>query len=278
MNQMTRSRVKKPVRKNFTGTMTALRLDILNAIKQGYSTAFQLKNWLDVSKQYLNYHLKILLDSGAITKYSRGIYDITDVGKKIHATYEKDKNKRFIQLENMRYIAPIYGNVGRILQDMRNRKKSKMNNGVIQYTGNIKNFNVRLFVSKNNNNFEITCQKFVGSNSYELMHDARYQIESTFRGYMTSNELKMGTLQQSMKPEFAIPHKFAKILLDVNNSSQIKMGGTVFNRSQDRNADWEEDDIIRAGNVMRIPDDIQEIRKLVEQPRIVYTTNYPMYL
>jgi hypothetical protein len=110
------------------------------------------------------------------------------------------------------------------------------------------------------------------------MYEAKNRIELKFKGYMLDPKLKMGTLVQSMKPEFAIPHKFAEILLDMNNASQISMGGTVYNRSQDRDADWEEDDIVRAGNVMRMPNDIQEILKLVKQPRIIYATNYPMYL
>ena len=142
----------------------------------------------------------------------------------------------------------------------------------------IDDFSVRLFVSQKSNTFEITCQKFVGTNVHELMYLSHKQIESKFNGYMLDPKLKMGTLVQSMKPEFAIPHKFSEIILDMNDASQIRMGGTVYNRSQDRDADWEEDDIIRAGNVMRMPNDIQEILQLVKQPRIVYTTNYPMYL
>ena len=275
---MNGKQVKKSVQKNCIGTMSTIRLDILNAIKLGSSTTALLQHDLNLSKQRLDYHLRILLEQNIITRYSRGIYSITEYGKDIHATYEKIKNKKLIRLENMRYKAKIYGNTQRIFQDMRNTKKSKMKNGVIQYSGKISDFNVRLFTSKKNNTFEITCQNLVGTDRYDLMYSARNQIESKFRGYMSDDALKMGTLEQSMKPEFAIPHKFAEILLDMNNASQIRMGGTVYNRSQDRDADWEEDDIVRAGNVMRMPDDIQEIKKLVQQPRIVYTTNYPTFL
>jgi len=275
---MTRKIVKKLVQKNCTNTMSTIRLDILNAIKLGsYTTALILHD-LNVSKQRLSYHLRILVIQNILTRCSRGIYAITEDGKNIHTTYEKIKNKKLIRLENMRYKAKIYGGVERILQDMRNAKKTKMNNNVIQYSGKIGDFSVRLFVSKKNNTFEITCNHIFGTDVYEIMYKARNQIELKFKGYMSGIELQMGMLQQSMKPEFAIPHKFSDIILDVNNTSQIRMGGTVFNRSQDRDADWEEDNIIRAGNVMRMPDDIQEIKKQLEQPRIVYTTNYPMYL
>ena len=275
---MIRKKVKKTVQKNCTGIMSTLRSDILNFIKLGSNTAALILHGLNISKQRLDYHLRILVEQNLITRYSRGIYDITEYGKNIHATYEKTKNKKLIRLENMRYKATIYGNVTRILQDMRNPKKSKMKNGVIQYSGKIDDFSVRLFVSQKSNTFEITCQKFLGTNVHELMYLSHKQIESKFNGYMLDPKLKMGTLVQSMKPEFAIPHKFSEIILDMNDTSQIRMGGTVYNRSQDRDADWEEDDIIRAGNVMRMPNDIQEILQLVKQPRIVYATNYPMYL
>ena len=275
---MTRKKVKKTVQKNCTDTMSMLRLDILNAIKLGSYTVALLLRDIDISKQLLSYHLGILVTNGILTRPSRGIYNITKSGKNIHATYEEIKHKKLIRLENMRYKASIYGDAKRILQDMRNIKKTQMKNNVIQYSGNVGGFSVRLFVSKKNNVFEITCNQLVGTDVYEIMYSARCQIELKFRGYMSDDELKMGTLSQSMKPEFAIPHKFSEIILDMTNASQIRLGGTVFNRSHGRDADWEEDDIIRAGNVMRIPDDIQEIRKLVEQPRIVYTTNYPMYL
>ena len=275
---MIRKKVKKTVQKNCTGIMSTLRSDILNFIKLGSNTAALILHGLNISKQRLDYHLRILVEQNLITRYSRGIFDITEYGKNIHATYEKTKNKKLIRLENMRYKATIYGNVTRILQDMRNPKKSKMKNGVIQYSGKIDDFSVRLFVSQKSNTFEITCQKFLGTNVHELMYLSHKQIESKFNGYMLDPKLKMGTLVQSMKPEFAIPHKFSEIILDMNDTSQIRMGGTVYNRSQDRDADWEEDDIIRAGNVMRMPNDIQEILQLVKQPRIVYATNYPMYL
>ena len=275
---MTRKIVKKLVQKNCTNTMSTIRLDILNTIKLGsYTTALILHD-LNVSKQRLSYHLRILVIQNILTRCSRGIYAITEDGKNIHTTYEKIKNKKLIRLENMRYKAQIYGNVKRILRDMQNGKKSQLKNSVIQYTGKIGGFSVKLLVSQKSNTFEITCNHVFGTDVYEIMYKARNQIELKFKGYMSGIELQMGMLQQSMKPEFAIPHKFSDIILDVNNTSQIRMGGTVFNRSQDRDADWEEDNIIRAGNVMRMPDDIQEIKKQLEQPRIVYTTNYPMYL
>ena len=275
---MIRKKVKKTVHKNCTGIMSTPRSDILNFIKLGSNTTALILHGLNISKQRLDYHLRILVEQNLITRYSRGIYDITEYGKNIHVTYEKMKNKKLIRLENMRYKAKIYGNVERILQDMKNPKKSKMKNDVIQYSGKIDDFSVRLFVSQQSNTFEITCQQFFGTDRYELMYSARRQLEFKFKGYISDDDLKMGTLEQSMKPEFAIPHKFATILLDMNNTSQIRTGGTVYNRSKDRDADWEEDDIVRAGNVMRMPNDIQEILKLVKQPRIVYVTNYPMYL
>ena len=275
---MTKKQVKKSVQKNCTRTMSTIRLDILNAIKLGSYTTALIQRDLNISKQRLSHHLRILLEQNLITRYSRGIYHITEYGKNIHATYVKLKNKKLIRLENMRYKVPIYGDADRILQDMQNGNKSKLNNNVIQYHGKIGGFSVKLTMSKKSNTLEITCQQFLGTDVYELMYSARRQIESKFRGYMVDTELKMGALEQSMKPEFAIPHKFAEIILDMTNASQIRTGGTVYNRSIDRNADWEEDDIVQAGKVMRMPDDVQEIKRLVQQPTIVYTTNYPMYL
>ena len=99
---MTRKQVKKSVQKNCTGIMSTLRSDILNFIKLGSNTAALILHGLNISKQRLDYHLRILVEQNLITRYSRGIYDITEYGKNIHVTYEKMKNKKLIRLENMR--------------------------------------------------------------------------------------------------------------------------------------------------------------------------------
>ncbi len=258
-------KVKRTVHKSCISTTSTIELEILQTIKQGYSHIFQLRESLKITKQRLNYYIQKLVKIGLIRQYAKGTYDLTDTGKKIHATYEENKNKQLIQLENMRYILPIYGGFDMLMECVRDPKKTILNNGVTQYTGKIKNLSVKVITSDKNKSIEVTCEKWVGVNAYEIMYDARRQVEDTFRGFFNGGNVKLGYPEQSMSPEWAIPHPIAEIMLKTTDSSQIRCGGGVINRSAGRNADWEVDDIAKSMKIMNMPNDVEDIKQQLSQ-------------
>lgn len=214
-----------------------------------------------------------MIVNGLILKYSQGIYELTEAGKKNNATYVKEDGKRMVQLENMRFKCKIYDGFEKIMEYIRNPKKTQLNNGVTQYTGKLKNLSVRVFVSEKNQTLEITCEKKLGTNHYEIYYDARKQVEDTLIRMIKDNEITLGILEQSMNPEWAIPHTFAEIILENTESSQIRTKNGVMNRSKGRNADWEVDDIIQAERIMNIPNDIEKIHQQLGQMIQQYENN-----
>ena len=278
---MSKRKVKRTVHRSCTPTTISKQQEILLSIKQGYSHTFQFLECLKIAKQALNYHIQKLVKAGLITAYARGTYDLTDAGKKMHATYEKNKNKQLIQLENMRYIIPIYDGFDILMEYVRDPKKTILNNGVTQYTGKIKNLSVRIITSNKSKFIEITCEKWVGENRYEIMHDARKQVEDILNAFNKIDNMKIGMIKQSMSPEWAEPHPYAEIILKTTDSSQIRCGGGVINRSSGRNADWEVDNIVQATRVMNMPNVLDEInQKLTQQQKQQEETKppYGMYM
>ena len=278
-------RVKRTVPKSCTATTATTQIKILRLIKMGEHYPSDLKESLNISKQTLNYHLMNLKEKGLIEPYSKGIYDITNSGKKILATYETNENKKYIQLENMRYKVAVCSGFDEIMERIRNIEETKLNNGVIQYTGKIGQLSVRAFCSNQNNSIEITCPKWVGENIYEIMYNAKRQIDVIVHGFTKIKGVKLGLLEQSMKPEWAVPHPFAEIILKTTQSSQIITSNGVINRSAGRNADWETDDIVQATRIMNMPNDIEDIKNTLHDIKdsisIYRTSNleidYPMY-
>ena len=273
--------VKKVKRKNCIHTITTV---ILQLISEGYHMPQEMTNTLNMSKQLLNYYLGKMIDEGLLSTYSKGIYDLTDLGKKRHMAYVTEESKNLIRLENMRFKFEIFGGFERLKKYVRNLKKTSLKNGVIQYHGQIKNLTVRLlFSSKNNPSLIITAEKREGNNVYKLYYEARQQAEQILVGIMKDPKIKLGQTQHEMKPEWAIPHPFAKAILNGTQSSQIRGEGWVLNQSKGRNEDWEVDNIAQVDKIMNMPNDIELIKESLEyltQQNIVHnksSSNYSMY-
>lgn len=254
--------VKKISKKNCTHT--TMVKEILELISEGYNSPYSMREYLKIPKERLNYHLRKMVNEGLITNYSRGIYDFTEAGKKRNATYVKEDEKKMIRLENMRFKCKIHKGFEKVMQHVRNPKRSQIN-GVTQYTGKIQNLSVRVFVSEKNLTLEITCEKKLGINRYEIYYNARKQVEGSLIGMMKDGKIILGMLEPSMKPEWAIPHPIAEIILDKTESSQIRTKHGVVNRSKGRNADWEVDNIIQAEKIMNMPNVMDEIHQNVNQ-------------
>ena len=280
-NMSSKRPVKKIIPKNGIPTTATVEIKILRLIKMGECYPSDLVKSLNMKKQTLNYYLKNLKNSGFIYNYSKGIYNITDSGKKILATYENNENKSFIQLENMRFKSEIYSGFDEIMQRVRNPKKTKLKNGVTQYDGKIGDITVRVFHTENGASVEFCCPKWAGQNMYEIMYDAKRQIETLVESFSKIAGVRLGWPEQSMKPEWAIPNPIAELLLKSTNSSQIRTPKGVINRSAGRNADWETDDIVMATRILNMPNDIEEIKNTLHDIRD-FTKNkskadYPMY-
>lgn len=272
--------VKKSKRKDCIRTTTA----ILQLISEGYQTPQEMITTMNMSKQLLGYYLKKMIDEGLLSTYSKGIYDLTDLGKKRHMAYVTEESKDMIRLENMRYKFEIFEGFEKLLKYVRGKKKHPMKNGVIQYTGKIKNLSVRLFTSKKDTkSLEITVEKRIGNNCYKLYYEARQQTEQALVGIIKDPEIKIGETHHAMKPEWAIPHPFTKSILKGTQSSQIRGEGWVLNQSKGRNEDWEVDNIAQVDRIMNMPNDIQLIKESLEYiitQDIIHnknSSNYSMY-
>jgi len=273
--------VKKAKRKDCIHTTTTV---ILQLLSEGYHMPQEMTNTLNMSKQLLNYYLGKMIDEGLLSTYSKGIYDLTNLGKKRYMAYVKEESKNMIRLENMRFKFEIFEGFERLKKYVRNLKKTPLKNGVIQYHGQIQNLTVRLLPSnKNNSSLIITVEKREGNNAYKLYYEARQQAEQTLICIMKDPKIKLGQTQHEMKPEWAIPHPFAKTILNGTQSSQIRGEGWVLNQSKGRNKDWEVDNIAQVERIMNMPDDIQFIKESLEyltQQNIVHnksSSNYSMY-
>ena len=273
--------VKKVKRKNCIHTITTV---ILQLISEGYHMPQEMITTMNMSKQLLGYYLRKMIDEGLLSTYSKGIYNLTNLGKKRHMAYVTEESKNLIRLENMRFKFEIFGGFERLKKYVRNLKKTSLKNGVIQYHGQIKNLTVRLlFSSKNNPSLIITAEKREGNNVYKLYYEARQQVERILIGIMKDPKIKLGQTQHEMKPEWAIPHPFAKAILNGTQSSQIRGEGWVLNQSKGRNDDWEVDNIVQVDRIMNMPNDIELIKESLEyltQQNIVHnksSSNYSMY-
>lgn len=250
--------VKKEERKNFTHTVIVSQ--VIDLISEGYNIHDQIRSCLKISKERLQYHMKKMIDEGLITKYSRGLYDLTDAGKKFHVTYVESMGKDMIRLENMRWKYPIVRGGERIIQYyLKDPKKSQIN-GITQYHGKINNLSSNVKISKDHEWLEIISEKQIGKNCYELYHNAETQVEMVLKRLRKDPEISIGTGEPSMKPEWAFPHLFAEIGLTATQSSQIRTQYGIINKSKGRNADWEVDSIVKVERILNIPNEIDSIK------------------
>ena len=237
---------------------------ILQLLSDADESPNSMSEFFGISKENLNYYLGKMVKDGLLSRYSNGIYDVTESGKKIHAELAENSGKKMIRLENIRFKFEIFDGCDSIIEYMKNMKKTELNH-MTQYTGKIRGFSARVFVSNNVKILEITCEKELGENRYELYYQARKKVEDMIIGIMKEGKVRLGVAQHSMKPEWAIPHPFAKIILNTTESSQIRTKYGTMNISKGRNADWEVDDIAQAERIMNMPNVIEQINQKLDK-------------
>ena len=212
-----------------------------------------------ITKQRVNYWLKKFRKAEWITSPYHGEYEITNSGKTILDTYEQGFNKNLIRLENMRYRLPISAGVEQFLEIV--KEKWKRNSGmknVDVYHTTLHGYSVSAYLGKNPS-LLINCIPRLGLDIYEMMYEARTEVEGLVEIIEEDYSIVLGRIETTMKPEWAIPSEFAKILLNKTNSSQIRTSNGVINKSKGRGYDIETRDIVLANKLHNLPYVVDEI-------------------
>jgi hypothetical protein len=212
-----------------------------------------------ITKQRVNYWLKKFRKAEWITSPYHGEYEITNSGKTILDTYEQGFNKNLIRLENMRYLFPISEGVEQFLEIAKDRweKNNGMKNVDVYYT-KIHGYSVSAYLGKNPS-LTINCISRLGLDIYEMMYEARTEVEILAEIIEKDYSIVLGRMKTIVKPEWAIPSEFAKVLLNKTNSSQIRTPNGVINKSKGRGYDIETRDIILANKLYNLPYVVDEI-------------------
>lgn len=258
---MTKSSISKNIlQKNFT-----LPRRILSSLFSYPQLNYSLWNDLDITKQNLNYWINKLKKEGLIERPFHGFCQITEPGKKLIGGFEKDKNKSLVRLENMRFKYPIWRGVNTIISKLQNHKTQQLNNDVTVHHGTLNGFTARIFSSSTNPSIEITCEQKLGYDIYEMLYEARTDIEKMLLDVNNSQDIRLGVPESSMEPEWAISSPLAETVLSKTCSSQIRTSKGTINRSKGRNADLETRDIRLAQDIFQMPEWIKGISLNVEE-------------
>jgi len=252
------SNSKKLLQKNYTLPYTILKC--LNFVS--YYRCKDMCNVVKTDKQLLNYYLKKLETEDFVRKIFHGSYQITESGKNFLEQLEKKHSKQMIRLENMRYKYPIYSDIHELLESLP-WKKSSIKHVDIFYV-KFNEYSIRMFVAKNTS-IEITCKHWHGSDIYQIMWQARDDIEKIMYEFCDKFNVKLGKCEPSMRPDFAIPSKISESILKSCGLSQLQSDSAVLNKSKDRGYDYETHDIESAQLVLELPYMIQQMSKEIQE-------------
>jgi DNA-binding PadR family transcriptional regulator len=237
-----------------------------------YNNPNEIMNKEEISKSTLYSWLNKLQKEKMITKSFQGHYVLTDKGTDYVDTYEKEDSKNQVRLENMRYVYPIIQGIHSLIKNRTWDKEQPMNNDVVIYHTKEDGLHVRAIVGKNNPCLEITCKQILGDDIYEIMYDARQWTEFVAEKFQKDYSVILGLGKPAMKPEWAIPSEFAKVLLEKMNSSQISTTHGVINKSKGRGYDIETRDIRLANKLFNLPYVVDEIALQLKSLRVASNT------
>lgn len=252
---------KKSSKKNAFGNCT-IPYRILRSMDFRSMTSSLLSKELGITKQVLNYWLRKLRDEGLIERPYRGIYDITDIGKKILDGFTIENGKSLVRLENMRFSFPIKKNLQYLQSNFRWKKTSKLNGVTILYD-KIWGHSIRIICNPTNPIVEITCKQKLGDNIYEMYDEAKDDVKTIAEIFAEQTKVVLGEPKPAMKPEWAVPSEMAEALLSATCSSQIRTPKGIINRSKGRNADLEVRDPRHAVAILEMPLRIERLEKMV---------------
>jgi DNA-binding PadR family transcriptional regulator len=216
----------------------------------------ELRDATGLPKQRLNYWLKRMCEDGIIYKLDKGLYRITESGKRIYDKCERLLGKQLVRIENMHVSYPITGKLGAISVKSRWRrsglKKSKV------WIAKLKDHTVRLIEKDYGYEFQVYVTKVLGTSPYDAYYHARLEADRVALE-MEAEGLDIGRGWVSSEPEIAIPSLIASALLVTTGSSQIRTNKGIMNRSKGRGADWEPRDLQQAQRIVDLPDTVDKI-------------------
>ena len=248
---------KKSLPKNCTYPIAILR-----RLYFQYYTLSELYNLLGMTKQHLSYYLKKFKNEGFVIQPYPGAYGITESGKNFFEQLMENNRKNLIRLENMRYKFPIYSNLNLLLEFL-NWKQTKLKN-VNVYHGEFEGYSLRIFAGKKPS-VEITCQHYHGTNNYQIMWEAKDDIEKIMMKFSEKFDVKMGPPEPSMEPDFALPSKLSEDILMAYGASQLKSDSVTLNKSRGRGYDWETHSIDSSQLVLNLPNMIEKMSFQIEE-------------
>ena len=120
---------------------------ILSFMRWGVTTPANLLYELGIeSKQNLNHYLKKYVQEGLLQKLGKGMYVMTESGKRIYDKYEHYKNKQLVRVENLKVTFVVEKGGEELVKNLKSQKQELRNN-VIMYHAKLKRHSTRLIVS-----------------------------------------------------------------------------------------------------------------------------------
>ncbi len=234
------------------------RYKILSVLRYGVTTPAVLREELGIDKQNLNYYLQQYENEGILQKLQKGMYVMTESGKRIYDKYEHYKNKQLVRVENLK-VTFVVEKGGEELEKNLKSKKQQLKNNVTIYHANLKRHSTRLIVSKNQYKFEVTVTNALGINPSEAFHHAMLEAYGVANYLSDCFDVELSEGYANGKPEIAIPSPIASALLNTTGASQIRTDKAIMNRSKGRGADWEVYDLQDAQKIVDMPNTLERI-------------------
>ena len=246
---------------------------ILSFMRWGVTTPANLLYELGIeSKQNLNHYLKKYVQEGLLQKLGKGMYVMTESGKRIYDKYEHYKNKQLVRVENLK-VTFVVEKAGEELVKNLKSQKQELRNNVIMYHAKLKRHSTRLIVSNDQYKFEVTVTNALGITPNEAFHYAMLEAYDVANYLTDSFDVELSEGYANGKPEIAIPSPFASALLNTTGASQIRTDKAIMNRSKGRGADWEVYNLQDAQKIVDMPDTMARLEEKID--RIEKNSVYP---
>jgi hypothetical protein len=197
-----------------------------------------------------------MCEDGILKRLDKGLYRITESGKRIYDQYERLYGKQLVRIENMHVSYPITGDLGPI-NIKSNWKRAGLRNSKV-WIGKLKDHTVRLIKTHYGFEFQVYVTKVLGTSPNEAYFYARNEADSIALE-VEARGVQIGNGWVSSEPEIAIPSPIASALLMTSGASQIRTDKGIINRSKGRCADWEPRSLQQAQKMADMPDAIDRI-------------------
>lgn len=215
--------------------------------------ARELRDTTGLSKQRLNYWLGKMCEDGILHRLDKGLYRITETGKRIYDQCERLCGKQLVRIENMHVSYRIIGGMDRISLKSQWRKS-----GANTWYSKLKDHTVRIIKKNDGYEFQVFVTKALGTSPYDAYYHARLEADRiALEMDMAGVDVRSGYV--SAEPEIAIPSPFASAVLMTNEASQIRTNKGIMNRSKGRYADWEPRNLQQAQKIVDMPNTLDAI-------------------